>query len=55
MSARDKLNAAYVNGILFVSGILGLATGSGIVFLLSAAVLFVTSWRSGDIRPPRTQ
>ena len=53
MSARNKLNAAYFNGILFIAGVLGLATESGVVFLLSAAVLFITSLQAGDIRPPR--
>ena len=40
MSARNKLNAANINGVLFVAGLLGLVTGSGVVFLLAAAVMF---------------
>ena len=53
LSARKKSNAAYFNGILFISGVLGLATESGVVFLLSAAVLFITSLQAEHIRPPR--
>jgi hypothetical protein len=53
MSARNKLNAAHVNGVLFVAGLLGIATNSGVVFLLAAAILFATSWQAGVIRPPR--
>jgi len=53
MNARNKLNAAQVNGVLFIAGLLGLATNSGVVFLLAAAVLFATSWQSGTIRPER--
>lgn len=51
MSARNKLNAAHVNGVLFISGLLGLVTDSGALFLLAAAVLFFTGWQSGSFRP----
>jgi hypothetical protein len=53
MSAKRKLNAAHFNGIVFVAGMLGLATGSATVFVLAAAVLLVTGWHAGDLRPPR--
>lgn len=53
MSARRKLNAANVNGVAFVAGLLGLATGSSTVFLVAAAVLLFTAWQAGDLRPPR--
>jgi len=53
MSAKHKLNAAQVNGALFVAGLLGLVTGNVIVFLLAAAILIVTGWHSGDIRGGR--
>lgn len=53
MSARNKLNAAHINGVLFVAGLLGMATGSGVVFLLAAAVLFFTGWQAGSLRSGR--
>ena len=53
MNARGKLNVAYVNGVVFVAGLLGLATNSGTAFLLAAAVLLITSWQAGSLRPPR--
>ena len=53
MNAKNKLNAANVNGVLFVAGLLGLVTESGVVFLLAAAVLFLTGWQSGSIRAGR--
>lgn len=50
MSARNKLNAANVNGVLFVAGLLGIVTESGTVFLLATAFLFFTNWQAGGIR-----
>lgn len=52
MSARRKLNGAYFNGALFVSGILGLMCGSGAVFAVSLCGLVVTNVIAGNIRPP---
>lgn len=53
MSARNKLNAAHVNGVLFVAGLLGLTTRSIVVFLLAAAVLIFTGWQAGGLRGGR--
>lgn len=50
MGARNKLNGVYVIGCFIIAGILGLLTGSGGIFVLSAVVLVVCSVVSGDIR-----
>jgi hypothetical protein len=51
MSARTKLNGAYLAGSLAIAGTLGLLTGSGIVFLVSLGCLLVIDLVSGNIRP----
>jgi hypothetical protein len=53
MGAREKLNASNFAGSLLVAAIIGFATGSFAVFLLSAAILIGISCYTGDIRPGR--
>ena len=50
MQARGKLNVAFINGSLIVALVLGLATDSFIVFLVTLAVLLVSQFASGGIR-----
>ena len=53
MGARNKLNAAHMNGILIVAGLAGLLTGSWPVFAVGLAILFILGVHSGGIRPKR--
>src|SRR5947209_11286721 len=53
MSARQKLNRAYMNGSLIIAGIAGLATGSWGVFFITSGILVALNMVSGEIRPPR--
>ena len=50
MSAKHKLNAAHFTGTLLVAGLLGLVTGSAIVFLIVFGSLLVAAYHAGDIR-----
>ena len=50
MSAKHKLNAAYLNGALLIAAVSGIAAESFIVFLLVAALLIVGSLHDGSIR-----
>lgn len=49
-NARNKLNAAAVNGVLIVAGFVGLATESWRVFCVVALVLVISAALAGDIR-----
>ena len=53
MSARKKLNIAFVNGSLVVAAAIGLLAGSWPVFWVALAVLLGANIYRGDIRPPR--
>ena len=50
MSARQKLNVAFLNGSLLLAGVLGLATDSGMVFVVALIVLLVGNVMLGEIR-----
>lgn len=50
MSAKHKLNSAYILGALSIAGLLFALTQSWDVFLIAAASLLVTSYASGEIR-----
>ena len=50
MTARHKLNVAFVNGALIVAGVVGLAFQSWLVFLVVAVVLVVGALYTGDVR-----
>jgi hypothetical protein len=50
MGARHKLNAAYFNGCLLLSAVLGAAAQSWAVFLGALAVSLALGVHAGDIR-----
>ena len=50
MGAKQKLNAAHVDGTWFVAGVIGLITGSWPIFVLALIVLVVGSIYAGNIR-----
>ncbi|QDT66658.1 hypothetical protein [Calycomorphotria hydatis] len=54
-NARHKLNAAAINGVLLVAGLIALLTQSWQIFILLLFLLLVTSTVSGSIRPWRTR
>ena len=51
MGARQKLNQAHVNGALIVAAVLGLMTGSWIIFFIASAMLIGAATYGGEIRP----
>ena len=50
MSARQKLNVAYLNSCALVAALLGVAAGSWAVFLVALAVLVASGVYAGEIR-----
>jgi hypothetical protein len=50
MGARQKLNRAFFNGSLLLSGAAGILTGSWLVFGLSLAALLVLNLWASEIR-----
>jgi hypothetical protein len=50
MSAKHKLNQAYLLGALIVAGVLGGVTGSWAVFFITLAALVALSYHAGEIR-----
>lgn len=50
MSARHKLNVAFVNGSVMLAAAAGAATGSWVVFGLTAAALLGANLYSGEVR-----
>ncbi len=53
MGARNKLNAAHLNGCLIVAGILGGLTSSWQVFAVALAILVMLDLYTGGIRPTK--
>jgi len=53
MPARERLNAAAINGTIIVAGLLGALSGSWLLFGLVVAVGIVTSILGGGIRLKR--
>jgi phage-related holin len=53
MSARQKLNAAFLNGSLIVAAVVGWLFGSWAVFALILVLLVVGNLVAGEIRPGR--
>ena len=49
-TARHKLNGSYVHGALVIAGLLGMISGSWIIFLVVAGILIATSIHDGSIR-----
>jgi hypothetical protein len=54
MGARLKLNQVYFGGTLVVAAILGLASGSWVMFGVSLALILVANLQTGRIRPAPT-
>jgi len=53
-TARNKLNAAVIHGVLLIAGLIAFLTGSWEVFALLIVVLIATAFLAGDLRlPPR--
>ena len=50
MTAKHKLNAAYLNGALLVAAVFGIASKSFVVFLLVASLLIGGAMHDGSIR-----
>jgi hypothetical protein len=50
LSARTKLNAAFIQGAILVAALIGWTCQSLTAFLLSAAVLIALATYAGDIR-----
>ncbi len=50
LGAKNKLNAAAINGSLIFAGIMGIATDSWGIFLVAFLIFLGTSFISGDIR-----
>ena len=56
MAARQKLNVAFVNGVLIVAAIAGFVFQSWAVFVVTSVVLIGGAIYGGDIRPrPRSR
>lgn len=53
LGARQKLNAAYLNGALLVAALIGTATESWSIFLAAVLIGIGVATLSGDIRPDR--
>lgn len=51
MSARKKLNNAYVTGGLIVAAVFGLMAQSWLVFFILLALSIVANYYEGNIRP----
>jgi uncharacterized membrane protein len=50
MSARHKLNSAYINAALVVAGLAGIAANSWMIFTLAAAGLIAKGVLGDEIR-----
>ena len=53
MSARQKLNGAYLTGSLMMAGLVGLVTGSWMVFGVAFGTMAAIDLATGNIRPNR--
>ena len=49
-TAKHKLNQAHINGALVLAGIVGLGSGSFVVFLIAMAIFLGVSVHTGAIR-----
>ena len=50
MTARHRLNSAYLNGAICVAGLVAAMAQSGTVFLVLLVLLTVSSVAAGEIR-----
>jgi hypothetical protein len=53
MSAREKLNYAYIEGAFVVAGLLGLVIQSWPIFFAALIALLIGNVVNGGIRPSR--
>jgi hypothetical protein len=53
LSARNKLNVAYVNGAVLMAGLLVIFSGNPTVFVVALGVFLAAAVHSGGIRPGR--
>ncbi len=53
MSARHKLNRAFINGSLLLASAAGALTGSWLVFGAALAALLAANLCTGEIRPDK--
>lgn len=51
MSARHKLNQAYVQGAMVIAGFVAASAQSWTLFMALSGILIALSLHSGDIRP----
>ncbi len=51
MSARHKLNQAYVQGAMVIAGFVAASAQSWTLFMVLTGILIALSLHSGDIRP----
>ena len=49
-TAKQKINQAHINGALVLAGIVGLGSGSFLVFFIALAICLGVSFHSGGIR-----
>ena len=54
MSARKKLNSAYVGGSLVTATVFGLLAQSWLIFGFVLIVLLACNFHEGNIRPTKT-
>jgi hypothetical protein len=50
VGAKNKLNAAHLNGALVIAALAGWATGSWVIFVLAAVALLAAAVVGGGIR-----
>ena len=50
ITAKNKINAAHLHGVLLVAALFGAITGSWMIFLITTGVLLVTSFHDGSMR-----
>ena len=50
MTAKHKLNAAFIQGALVIAAVFGILAGSWLVFLITAGILIAMNLHDGSIR-----
>jgi hypothetical protein len=50
VTARHKLNVAFITGIFIVSGLAGMATESYSVFMIALIVMLIGGYHDGSLR-----
>ena len=49
-TAKQKLNSFHFNASLLIAGVIGMATGSWLIFAIVLGGLLMAGYHSGDIR-----